>query len=49
MNSRRPQGEGPNGLPGCVWTDEPPEPTTFTLMLFVKFRYPLDERVPVPP
>jgi hypothetical protein len=34
MNSRRPQGEGPNGLPGCVWTDEPPEPTTFTLMLF---------------
>ena len=33
MNSRRPQGEGPDGLPGYVWTDEPPDPTTFTLML----------------
>ena len=31
MNSRRPQGEGQDGLP--VWTDEPPDPTTFTLML----------------
>jgi hypothetical protein len=31
MNSRRPQGEGPD--PGYVWTDEPPDPTTFTLML----------------
>ena len=33
MNSRRPQGEGPDGLPGYVWTDEPPDPTTFTLTL----------------
>jgi hypothetical protein len=34
MNSRRPQGEGPTGSPGYVWTDEPPDPTTFTLRLF---------------
>jgi len=33
MNSRRPQGEGTDGLPGYVWTDEPPDPTTFTLTL----------------
>ena len=33
MNSRRPQGEGPDGLPGYVWTDETPDPTTFTLTL----------------
>ena len=33
MNSRRPQGEGPTGSPRYVWTDEPPDPTTFTLML----------------
>jgi hypothetical protein len=33
MNSRRPHGEGPDGLPGYVWTDEPPDPTTFTLTL----------------
>jgi hypothetical protein len=29
MNSRRPQGEGPDGLPSYVWTDEAPDPTTF--------------------
>jgi hypothetical protein len=33
MNFRRPQGEGRDGLPGYVWTDEPPDPSTFTLML----------------
>ncbi len=33
MNSRRPQGEGPDGLPGYVWTDEPPDPTAFPLTL----------------
>jgi excisionase family DNA binding protein len=33
MNPRRPHGEGPTGSPGYVWTDEPPDPTTFTLML----------------
>jgi excisionase family DNA binding protein len=30
----RPQGEGaPTGSPGYLWTDEPPDPTSFTLML----------------
>ena len=25
--------KAPTGSPGCVWTDEPPDPTTFTPML----------------
>ena len=30
----RPQGEGaPTGSPGYLWTNEPPDPTSFTLML----------------
>ena len=33
MNSRRPKGEGPDGLPRLRVIDERPDPTIFTLML----------------